>query len=155
MAQYSIRPATLGDIDALVHHRVDMFTEMGTPIDRAAVEASFRRWLDEAIPAGTYRAWVAETADVNVIAGGGITILPWPPGPRWLGGRVAFVFNIYTHPAHRLRGLARSIMGRIHDWCRVNNIGVVGLTASSAAEPLYASMGYRATTSPTLWVQLD
>jgi GNAT superfamily N-acetyltransferase len=156
MTQYSIRPATLADIDALVQHRLDMFTEMGTLIDRAAVDASFRQWLAEAIPSGTYQAWVAEAVEVHdIVAGGGITILPWPPGPRWLGGRVAFVFNVYTQPRHRLRGLARSIMRRIHDWCRANEIHIVGLTASSAGEPLYASLGYQAATARTLWVQLE
>ena len=32
-ADYRIRPATLADVDVLVHHRVAMFTDMGRPID--------------------------------------------------------------------------------------------------------------------------
>jgi len=155
MALYRIRPATLDDIDALVHHRIAMFTEMNSSMDPAAVDAAFRSWLAETVPSGTYRAWVAETPEAVVVAGGGFTLLPWPPGPQWLGGRVAFVYNIYTEPTHRLRGLARSIMDAIHDWCRTHGIGVVALTASAAARPLYESMGYGEAASPTLWAALE
>ena len=57
---------------------------------------------------------------------------------------MAFVYNVYTEPAHRRRGLARMIMDAIHAWCRDEGIGLVGLNASSQARPLYESMGYRA-----------
>ena len=36
----------------------------------------------------------------------------WPPGPRYAGDRLAFVYNVYTEPAHRRRGLARPHDGR-------------------------------------------
>jgi hypothetical protein len=42
----------------------------------------FRDWLQDTMPAGVYRGWLLESDAGAVIAGGGITILPWPPGPR-------------------------------------------------------------------------
>ena len=163
---YTIRPATLADTDAIVSQRISMFTEMGTSIDADAVTAAFRQWLAQSMPDGTYRAWIVETRGsaktvpqedpaVTVVAGGGITILPWPPGPHWIGGRVAFVYNVYTAPAHRSRGLARLVMETIHAWCRANGIGVIGLAASEAGRPLYESMGYETGASPTMWTALE
>ena len=98
MPDYRIRPATLDDVDALVHHRVAMFTDMGTPWTPTP-------WPrvpglgDRMLPAGTYRGWLVEAPSGEIVAGGGITILPWPPGPRYVGGRMAFVYNVYTEPA--------------------------------------------------------
>ena len=69
------------------------------------------------MPAGTYRAWLVEDEGAAIVAGGGITILPWPPGPRYPGDRIAFVFNVYTEPAHRRRGIGRLVMDAIHAWC--------------------------------------
>ena len=109
---YRIRPATLADADVMVRHRVAMFTEMGVPLDAAVLEPAFRAWLEDVMPAGTYRAWLVE-AGGEIAGGGGITILPWPPGPRYVGDRLAFVYNVYTEPAHRRRGLARLIMAAI------------------------------------------
>ena len=152
---YHLRPATYDDADVLVHHRIAMFTDMGMTFDRVTLDQSYRAWLARVMPEGTYRAWLAQTESGESVAGGGITILPWPPGPRYLGDRVAFVYNVYTEPAHRGRGLARRVMTEIHEWCRAAGITSLALNASQAGEPLYASMGYGITTSPMMFLALQ
>ena len=151
---YTIRPATLGDADALVRHRLGMFADMGVPFDAAALESAFRAWLADTMPAGTYRAWLAESASGEIAAGGGITILPWPPGPRYMGTRLAFVYNVYTEAEHRRRGLARLVMDTIHDWCRENAIASVALNASRDGLPLYQSMGYVESPAPMMFLPI-
>jgi GNAT superfamily N-acetyltransferase len=151
---YRLRAATLDDVDALVHHRFAMFTDMGITLNEAVLEPAFRAWLARLMPDGIYRAWLAETEAGVVVAGAGMTIIPWPPGPRDPGDRVGFVYNVYTEPAHRGRGLARRIMTEIHDWCRQDGITSLALNASQAGEPLYASMGYMVTTSPMMFFAL-
>src|SRR4051812_46718347 len=139
---YRLRPATLDDVDALVHHRLAMFTEMGITVNDATLAPAFRDWLARGMPDGTYRAWLAETDGGTVVAGAGMTIIPWPPGPRYLGDRLGFVYNVYTEPGHRGRGLARRAMDELHAWCRSAGIASLALNASAAGEPLYTSMGY-------------
>ena len=155
MADYRIRAATLADVDALVHHRIAMFREMGTSIQADSVAKAFGDWVTRLLPAGTYRGWVVEGPSGDIVAGGGMTILPWPPGPWYVGGRIAFVYNVYTEPAHRRQGLARMIMEALHAWCRVEGIGLVGLNASSQARPLYESMGYQQMPAPMMLCGLD
>jgi GNAT superfamily N-acetyltransferase len=152
---YHLRAATFDDADALVHHRIAMFVDMGLNFDHATLDRAYRTWLSTVMPEGVYRAWVAETSAGEIVAGGGITILPWPPGPRYLGDRVGFVYNVYTEPAHRGRGLARRVMGAIHDWCRAEGITSLALNASQAGEPLYTSLGYSITTSPMMFFALQ
>jgi GNAT superfamily N-acetyltransferase len=164
---YRVRPATLDDADVLVRHRVGMFTDMGVPLDAPALQAAFREWLAEMMPPGTYRAWLVETqadeidaaSGTNgisgvVVAGGGITILPWPPGPSYMGDRLAFVYNVYTEPRHRRRGLARLIMDTIHDWCREAGVASMALNASRDAQPLYTSMGYAESPNPMMFLPI-
>jgi GNAT superfamily N-acetyltransferase len=144
-----------------------MFTDMGVPLDVPALQAAFREWLAEMMPPGTYRAWLVEThADQSeaaphvsgvsgvVVAGGGITILPWPPGPRDMGDRLAFVYNVYTEPGHRRRGLARLIMDTIHGWCREAGVASVALNASRDGLPLYESMGYAESPGPMMFLPM-
>ena len=164
---YRVRPATLDDVNVLVRHRVGMFTDMGVPLDVPALQAAFREWLAEMMPSGAYRAWLVETrpdesdaaARANgvgdsVVAGGGITILPWPPGPRYMGNHLAFVYNVYTEPGHRRRGLARQIMDTIHAWCREAGVAAIALNASRDAQPLYKSMGYAESPSPMMFLPM-
>jgi GNAT superfamily N-acetyltransferase len=154
-ADYQVRPATLDDADVLVRHRVNMFTDMGVPMDVAALETAFRAWLVETMPAGTYRAWLVETTDGHIVGGGGLTVLPWPPGPHYSGGRLAFVYNVYTDAAHRRRGLARLVMDTIHHWCRDAGVTSIALNASKDGQPLYDSMGYVASTSLMMFLAIE
>ena len=152
---YQVRPATLADTDVLVRHRVGMFTDMGVPMDVAALEIAFRAWLAEMMPAGTYRAWLVETGGGHVVGGGGITVLPWPPGPRYPGDRLAFVYNVYTDAAHRRRGLARLVMDTIHAWCRDEGVTSIALNASEDGRSLYESMGYVESPNPMMFLAIQ
>ena len=153
-ANYRVRPASLADADVLVRHRIAMFTDMGVPFDAGDLDVAFRAWLPGVMTSGTYRAWLADAPDGGVAAGGGITIIPWPPGPRYAGDRLAFVYNVYTEPGHRRRGLARLIMETIHAWCRDEGIGSMALNASRDGKPLYEAMGYAESASPMMFLPI-
>jgi GNAT superfamily N-acetyltransferase len=152
---YRVRVATIDDAAVLARHRVSMFVDMGVPLDAETLDRNFRAWLAEAMAAGSYRAWLVEIADGTAVAGGGITIIPWPPGPRYPGNRLAFVYNVYTDPSHRRRGLAQRVMAAIHAWCRDENILSLALNASRDGQPLYEAMGYVVTPSPMMFNRLE
>ncbi len=153
---YHIRQATLGDVDALVHQRIAMFTDMGRTFDHQAVDGAFRVWLGDKMTAGVYHAWVVEQAGRRaIVAGGGLSILPWPPGPSYMVDRLAFVYNVYVEPAHRRQGLARRVMDAIHAFCRANRIGSIALNASLDGRPLYESLGYQVAPSPMMFFAVD
>lgn len=152
--EYRIRQAAPDDQPIMIAHRVKMFRDMGLVFDEAAMAGQYGPWLAEMMSKGVYRAWVVEHAD-TIVAGGGLTILPWPPGPRYPGGRVAFVYNVYTEPSHRHRGLARRLMEAMHAWCREAGIGNLALNASNDGRPLYEAMGYQVTSSPMMFLALD
>jgi GNAT superfamily N-acetyltransferase len=124
---------------------------MGVPLDAASLAREFRGWLAAMMPAGTYRAWVVEDEQRTVVAGGGISILPWPPGPSYMGDTIAIVYNLYTEPAHRRRGLGRRVMTTIHEWAAAHGITSVALNASRDGQPLYESMGYQITPTPMMF----
>ena len=154
MSTYHVRPATLDDVDALVRHRLGMFTDMGLPVDADAIGHAFRRWLAETMAAGTYRGWVAEIDGGGIVAGGGITILPWPPGQMSMTGRMAFAYNVYTEPEHRSRGLARRIMEAIHAWCRRTDRRRRPQCQPEGFSGCTESMGYHTAASPMMFLAL-
>ena len=154
MAAYRVRRATLDDAPILVRHRIGMFTDMGVRLNKRALRTSFRAWLAKTMPAGTYRAWLVHDEADRVVGGGGITIIPWPPGPRYLGGRLAFVYNVYTEPRHRRRGVARLVMDAIHAWCETHGVTSLALNASADGKPMYEAIGYAVTPSPMMFRSL-
>ena len=111
------------------------------------VSASHARY----VPAGTYHAWLVDTDGGETVGGAGATIIPWPPGPRYPGTKLAFVYNVYTEPAHRRRGLAKQVMETIHAWCAEHGVTSIALNASVDGRALYESMGYVVTPSPMMF----
>ena len=154
MTTYSLRPATIADTPHLVKHREQMFRDMGIPADFDGMTAAATTWLATAIPDGTYRGWVATTPDGAVVAGGGLIVIPWPPGPFSMDPRCGFVFNVYTEPAHRKQGLGRRLMEAMHEWCRGEGIERVVLNASTFGQPMYEAMGYVVADEPMMRIRL-
>ena len=147
---YSIRPATIADIPHIVDHRVGMFREMGIPAEFEDMAAASELWLRHAIPSKTYLGWMAESKSGEVVAGGGLLIIPWPPGPMTMDPRCGFIFNVYTQPAHRKQGLAKRLMDAMHDYCRAEGVERVVLNASVFGKPLYDAMGYVVADEPMM-----
>jgi GNAT superfamily N-acetyltransferase len=123
---------------------------MGTPGDYPGMASAHEAWLRSAVPAGTYRGWVAESDDGTVVGGAGVIVLPWSPGPVVLDPRCAFVFNVYTDPAHRHQGLARRLMETIHAWCQSQGVRRIALNASRDGRPIYEAMGYELAEEPMM-----
>ena len=151
---YSIRPATIGDIPHIVSHRAQMFRDMAIPAEFESMAAATALWLEHAIPSHTYRGWVACTGTGEVVAGGGLIVIPWPPGPITTDPRCGFIFNVYTQPAHRKQGLAKRLMDAIHQWCRGEGVERVVLNASTFGKPLYDAMGYVVAEEPMMRLRL-
>src|SRR5271169_5400861 len=112
MEEMSIRPATLEDLDLILHHRTAMFSDMGCrdAARLAPMRESWEAFLRRGLVDGTYCGWLAATAAGRVVAGGGIAIVPWPGSPDDPAPRRGWIQNVYTEPEFRHRGLARQIM---------------------------------------------
>jgi GNAT superfamily N-acetyltransferase len=65
------------------------------------------------------------------------------------------VYNVYTEPSHRRRGLAKALMETLHDWCRTAGYNSVGLAASADGRTLYQSLGYQESQEPYMFLSLN
>ena len=57
-------------------------------------------------------------------------------------GRIGTVFNVYTAPEHRRRGLARQVMQNLVADARDRGLDLVELNATDEGYPLYRSIGF-------------
>jgi len=142
--EISIRPATPQDSAVILHHRRSMFQDMGEgsaeDLDRM-VEAT-APWLAGALADGSYRGWLAETADQRVVAGGGVLISTWPAGPRDPITKRALIINVYVEREVRKQGLARRLMSLMIQWLQEQGFHSIVLHASDAGRHLYETLGF-------------
>ena len=139
-----VRVAEVRDIPPMIGLRRMMFESMGfaDPVTLAASDAACVDYFARAIPSGQYRGWVAETPEGEVVASGGLVVDRHPPTPENLDGRIAYIMNVATDPAHRRRGLARRIFAEIIRWSRQEGIGLASLQATDMGRSLYEEFGF-------------
>jgi GNAT superfamily N-acetyltransferase len=141
-----IREATPDDIPEIVRQRRAMYEDMDYKDSEAlaAVVATSTAYLSEALPNGSFRAWLAVSAE-RIVGGGAIVISPWPSHPYDGQCRRATILNVYTYPDHRKRGIGRQLMQTMIEWCRQEGFTFVSLHASKDGRHLYETMGFEAT----------
>src|SRR5208282_3141436 len=132
LAGISIREATPGELEIILHHRRSMFRDMGEgtaeELDRMVEVA--RPWLTRALADGSYRHWLALDGSGRVAGGGGVLLCPWPANPKDPCTERAVILNVYTEPEFRKRGIARQIMLAVLAWVEQHGFRVVNLHAS-------------------------
>ena len=144
---YSIRRASLDDLEIIVGHRRAMMREIRNT-DEALLEAmseKFRPWLRSKLESDEYYGWLAIASDGSVAAGVGLWLLDWPASPVSIAPHRGYLLNVYTESAHRKQGLARRLVQTAMDWCIENGVDVMSLHASQLGRPLYESLEFVAT----------
>lgn len=148
-----IREATLADLPIVLRHRRRMFNEMGER-DQERLDLAMslsESFFAQGLADGTYRSWFMIDDSGAVVAGAGLVLLHYHPGPRDPKERRPVVVNVYTEPGFRRLGLARCLMQAIIEWCRGCGYRCIYLHASADGRPLYESIGF----TPTNEMRLD
>lgn len=138
-----VREASINDLPEILRQRRAMYEDMEyRDADALAAMVSISAdYLSQALSDGSFRAWLASVGD-RIVAGGAVTISPWPAHPYDLECRRATILNVYTYPDYRRRGIARRLLQTIIDWCRREGFAGVTLHASKDGRHLYESMGF-------------
>jgi GNAT superfamily N-acetyltransferase len=124
-----------------------MWVDMGrTGEERfALMQEAAREYFEQAIPAGSYRGYLAMNEDGAVIGGGGVVVSAWPGVLGQRTPKRAMILNMYVEREYRRRGIARELMLAIIEWCRENGFTSVALHASDEGRALYEQLGFKPT----------
>jgi len=153
---FLVRLGTVADSAAIARHRAQMFVDMGTlPVARYDdLVAATIAYLERAIPAGEYVAWVAAPVDDPnaIVAGAGAQVRSVLPHPLQTSGdvvvaegRQAIVVNVFTEPDWRRRGAAALLMEHVLEWARTTRLDTLVLHASDDGRALYERLGFEGT----------
>ena len=97
-----IREATIADIPEIVLLRRRMYVAMDYEDDSTldVMASKTAGYLRQAIPDGTFRAWLACSGS-RIVAGGAVIVSAWPAHPYDRDCLRATILNVYTEPAYR------------------------------------------------------
>ena len=140
----TIGQATVADIDELIELRLAYLTDDFGELDGEQVLQ-----LREVLP-GYFQwhlqrdllAFVARDDEGCMVSCAWLLLVEKPPSPRFPNGRTGVLFNVYTRPAWRRRGLARQVMGALIEESYQRQLDVIELHATDDGYPLYRSLGF-------------
>ena len=134
MNDWKIRAAVPADAPCIARHR---YFDGGAPPDLEAYTA----WVSGRIQEGRYVGAVAETRGA-IVAGAGAVWLDWGPTRGDPCPWRARVVNVFTAPAWRGLGLARTLLERVIAECRARGLRTFCLAATPDGAALYRSLGF-------------
>jgi GNAT superfamily N-acetyltransferase len=136
-----IRRASKDDSKWILHHRVEMFRDMGE--SEKSLNETIRlteEYLDQEWSKDYVYFLVEE--DSMIVGGCGISTFKIPPQLSQPSGVYAYLSNMFIEPEYRGKGVGKSLVNYVIDFCKQKQIGLLFLHASDKGLPLYKSMGF-------------
>ena len=137
------RLANINDIAALIVLRIEYLNEDLGSIDtltetalRSDLAVYFQKHLNNDM-----FAFVASEGQ-NTVSCALLLVVEKPMSPSFLSGRTGTVFNVYTRPEYRRKGIAKRLMEMLLQCAREKELSVVELKATKDGYPLYKSLGF-------------
>ena len=142
---YSLRKATLNDIDILIEFRIKFLKEIQDlpPVKEMEIfRTSLKKFFLDKMKLHEFIAWLAEF-DNEIIATSGLSFLQKPPHFINITGKFAYIMNMYTDPEWRKKGIGSALLEKLFE--EINNRGIqsVVLHATPDGRPLYEKYGFK------------
>jgi GNAT superfamily N-acetyltransferase len=142
--RFILRDAGARDLDLLVHHRREMWEDLGVRKKLVLDEADrvYAKWVKSGFRNGRLLGWIAETKE-GVLAGSGcIWLRPAQPRPNLNVQIQPYLLSIYTEPPFRRKGVASRVVKEAIKWCNKNGYSRLALHASRYGRGLYRKHGF-------------
>jgi GNAT superfamily N-acetyltransferase len=145
-AFFTFRRAVPADIDALVDLRIDFMRAVkdGGIEDEVGLRAELAERFSEELGSGVFSSWICLCGEKAVATSG----LSCPRSEELrselgLGPGEALVFNMYTAPAYRRRGIASELLGRTIAEARSRGASALRLQSTDSGRSIYERAGFR------------
>ena len=140
-----IRKTVKEDIDLLIKIRMDyLFAEKG--VSSAEEMDDIKKKLDEYFTNYLNKGFIAIIAeDENeVLATAFMSIVERPPLIAFSSYLVGTVYNVFTYPQYRGKGIATKVMTELLSEAKLLGVAAVDLMATEKGKPLYENLGFGA-----------
>ena len=136
-----IREITPEDVETIARMRVQMLDEVTEDPLPWQLEGSVRRFVWKHMQDNTCLGVVAEE-DGRVIADAVIYLFETMPDEVNIRGLTAMLYNVYTLPEYRGRGIMAQMLPEVIRLAREAGAVELKMTAEKKAIPLYERMGF-------------
>lgn len=129
-------------LPTLLHWRKEIVSQIYGVTPSKALLIADRTYYEKHIPDGSHIAIIAE-ADGSDAGYGAISIIEELPTPDNPSGKLAILTDIYVREEYRRYGIGRTIVRWLIDKATQLGCGIISLTTTTTARPLFAEIGFK------------
>lgn len=137
------RSLTEPELDVFISMRIRQLREEGAA-EELDLSPALRDYYRRHMADGTFFAFLAADDFENgkIIGTGAVSIVEKPPYFGCPTGKIGLLSSMYTDPAYRRKGIARTLLSKVTDEAKRQGCGVIWITASDMGVLLYSSFGF-------------
>ena len=138
----NIKKAGLDDIDALIKLRIDYLSidKELTQEEQEDIRQNLHTYLNKYIPDDGFFAYIAED-NGRAVSAAFLSVAERPP--RYTSSSLTgTVYNVFTYPEFRRRGIAAKVMTALMDEAQKLNVVHIDLLATKDGKYLYEKLGF-------------
>jgi len=139
-----LRKATIDDIELLLKLRIDYLLDENKikSIDDADIlKIKLRDYFNKWIPVDGFIAYIAEI-DGEICSTAFLSIVERPPRTADSSYLVGTVYNVYTYPNYRRKGIATEVMRALLSEAKQQGVASVDLLSTNDGKHLYEKLGF-------------
>ncbi len=144
-----VKNAKIQDLDLLLDWRMEVlshvFSEEFKSLTAEQIEMireNNRRYYISEMPSGGHISCFAYSG-TEIVGCGGVCIYDEMPSPDNLGGKCAYLMNIYTREEYRHQGIATRIVEHLIAEAKARKIEKIYLETSADGERMYRRLGFK------------
>ncbi|QAA32217.1 GNAT family N-acetyltransferase [Clostridium manihotivorum] len=140
----NIRKLRKEDIDLLIKIRMEyLFAEKGVYSSEEVqdIRTKLKEYFTQHLNTG-FIAVIAEDGN-EVLAVAFMSIVERPPIIAFSSYLVGTVYNVFTYPQHRGKGIATKVMTELLAEAKLLGVAAVDLMATEKGKPLYKNLGFQ------------
>ncbi|WP_151736210.1 GNAT family N-acetyltransferase ['Paenibacillus yunnanensis' Narsing Rao et al. 2020] len=136
-----IRAANIQDVGQILENRLKFLQEIkGEPVPDQ-VRENTRQYLKEHLADDTWIACLALDGE-SIVSSAILSMYEVLPTLSNPGGRTGYLFNVYTLPAYRRKGLSQAVLGKLIREARARGLGKIYLDYTADGKSLYEKLGF-------------
>ena len=141
----NIKKLGINDIDSIVNLRIDyLLSERGpmTQEEQKDVKQKMEVYIKKWMPNDGFIVFVAEDND-DVFSTAFLSVVERPPRIAFQSYLVGTVYNVFTYPNYRKRGIATKVLLALLDEARNVGVEYIDLMSTSDGKYLYEKIGFQ------------
>jgi GNAT superfamily N-acetyltransferase len=144
------------DLNLFIKLRLDFIYEFHKNVEeyeKNKLETSLKNYFEKHIESDNFIGVIGEYDD-KVISAAYLIIDEWPPNRTFINGKIGTILNVYTYPEYRKNGFGTSILKKIIEEAKNQNVSIINLLATEDGESVYRKLGFIETEDKSMRLKL-